>query len=254
MPTLNDLRECLTKKSIDFEINTSDRGFFSLKVSDLSGKRKLFSLEVVQDGESLKVREINNQFPDFCPNRHINRNGYFCLGLDEDLKELSIDEWFVIVKDFLKAQLIVEKRRSWPKAFKEWSHGHAAIYQRKVEEILGGLNISSLGMSIDKLSIVEKESKAFPKESFFHLYHESDLILTSFEDRVHNKRQSCICEKYGIRMHKTMGQCPNNCAKKLFDIAFFERKRILEEEKLWKVIKGHDDIKCCNTLNNCGLK
>lgn len=253
MQLLNDLKNHLNVKDIAFVLVSANTISFNLKVSDSSGKYINFSLEVSDIQNILHVKETQFKLPSFCPNRHINSDSSFCLGLNEELAKVDIETWFSYLKDYLRAQLRVDRIRKWPKTYKEWSHGDGAYYQSIVEKELSKLNIKKLGININNLKLIIRKSNIFPEKSYYHLYYNSVLLLTAFEDSVHNKRTSCICVRHGRRLHKTIGKCKNNCVKILFDIAFYEQKRLVAEENFWQHFKAQNK-QCCNTMNRCGLR
>lgn len=254
MQLLNNFKTYLSQKNHNFQLIGSDKILFDLKVISPNGKRESFSLEVIELNELLCVKEVGNKLPDFCPNRHINSGGYFCLGLEEYLINLNVEEWFILIKDFLKRQISVTKYKVWPSIYPQWSHGElAAKYQKIVEDNLKKINFKELGFEINELHLQKKENKAFPNEAYYFLYHGSKLILMSFNEKVHNKRNTCICTKVGKRSHITIGKCKKQCAKVLFNIAYYEEKRIAAEEDFWTFVKSHH-VRCCNTMNECGLK
>ena len=77
MLLLNELKLYLEEIKIPFNIMNLKSIFFDLKIYGANGKPEIFSLEVIEDKNIIKVREARNELPDFCPNRHINRGGFF---------------------------------------------------------------------------------------------------------------------------------------------------------------------------------
>lgn len=177
--------------------------------------------------------------------------GYFCLGLEVD--DLKINDWISYVKKYLRAQEYVNKHRKWPKSINEWSHGRAAYYQELVEQDLLKLRNNNISIDFKKIELRDvSPAKCYPYQPHYHLYYDSKLIATGTEERILNKRASCICIKDGSgkRRHKTVGNCKNQCSKILYQIPFNEKKRILEENKFWDYFK---DEKCCMTMDECKL-
>ena len=199
----------------------------------------------------LRVKEISGVLPSFCPNRHINSDGSFCLGIQTDTEKLSIKEWMENLQEFLQAQIFASKNRKWPITCQQWSHGNAAFYQSKVEKLLLEIDLNILGLEFNKLRLVEKKNDLF-KEPYFHIYHGDKLLITGTEKKVHNKRLSCICVKYGRAKHVTLRNCPRKCSNLLISILINEQYRVIEEDNFWKSFKN-SKIQCCGTMNQCGL-
>lgn len=254
MLLLSDFKSYLSSKNLKFQSIGVNKILFDLKVTGPSGNRESFSLEVSETNNFLYVRETCNKLPTLCPNRHLNTGGSFCLGLREDLIHLSAEEWFLLIKDFLKIQISVSKNKFWPKIYPQWSHGEdAAKYQKIVENNLRVIDLKKLGFDLNKLYLIKKDNKAFPNSEYYFLYHKSELVLMSFKDKVHNKRASCICNNAGKKSHSTIGKCKNKCAKLLFDTVYYEEKRKFAEKEFWDFFKNQN-AKCCNTMKECGLK
>lgn len=79
---------------------------------------------------------VGAQLPAYCPERHVNPDGSFCLGLSAGDIE-SADEatkWWEQLQEFLRCQAIARSRGKWPPG-RELAHGDAALYQLKMEEI-----------------------------------------------------------------------------------------------------------------------
>lgn len=96
-----------------------------------------FSLVVADVRGSVVVRESAPRLlPAYCPERHINAGGGFCLGFDEPfLRPTSAArgrEWWLRVRGYLEQQLDAALLRRWPGGV-EWKHGAAAEWQKRLE-------------------------------------------------------------------------------------------------------------------------
>lgn len=252
MPKLVELEQYLNDANIAYAKEDSLNLSFALNVPLLSGKRKLFNLKATQDNERLLIKENSGRFPCFCPNRHINLGGYFCLGLEVD--NLEMLDWITCVKEYLRAQEYVAKHRKWPKSIKEWSHGEAAQYQKLVEDGLKLLNANNINIDFKKIKLIKAgRNKQYPNQFYYHLYYDSELIVTGIEDKPLNKRASCICiaDGSGRNRHKTISNCNHQCTKILYQIPFNEKRRVSEEDRFWKAC---DDKYCCMTMDECKIK
>lgn len=252
MPSLNDLEQYLNAAGIAFKKDNASNLYFALNVPMSNGKRKGFELTATQSDSELLIKESGGCLPNFCPNRHINMGGYFCLGLKVD--SLEISDWISDVKKYLRAQEYVSKHKRWPKNVEEWSHGNAAYYQQLVENGLLKLRGNNFNIDFKKIELRElSPAKCYPNQPHYHLYYDSKLVATGVDSKILNKRAACICTTDGSakHKHKTIGACKNECSKTLYQIPFNEKKRILEDNKFWEYFKNQ---KCCMTMDTCRLK
>lgn len=255
MLNLNDLVNHLNEYRIPFHKQSEDIIVFDLEFYTDSGHSCKEEIEVCFQNDVLQVRVTNDRYPNFCPNRHINVGGYFCLDLQENLDKLSIREWMRKVKLFLEAQQECEKNREWPSNdFKQWAHGDGAHYQKVVEKYYAEfLNISkSIGLTLSQLKVVERVNGSGKK--FYHVYIGDKQLLAGDEKQPLGKRCACVCSKNGIKQHRTIGKCPSQCAKIIYIVAindYFVKKA---EEEFWEAYKKVGLNTCCGTMKECKLK
>ena len=113
---------------------------YALKLPDGAARR--FGLHIRTRGEGqVSVRETDEarQLPAACPERHINGDGSFCLGLSEDEPDITtaagVDAWWRRLAGFLRLQVLADESRRWPEE-QSWRHGDAALSQRALEKLL----------------------------------------------------------------------------------------------------------------------
>lgn len=98
-----------------------------------------FALTVKNDDGNIVVLETipGTVLPIACPERHINRNGTFCIGLNAGKKITTredAEQWWGFLAEFLDSQQSAAKYRRWPPG--RWlSHGDAAIEHLAMEKI-----------------------------------------------------------------------------------------------------------------------
>lgn len=247
MSKFKDIIDSLSKKNIPFKLIEGNIQL-TLRIISNKGRRISFDLVINEVNNQLKVQERTNILPKFCPNRHINADGSFCLGI---LDHWDVEEWIETLKEFLQAQLFCNDHKKWSKNYKQWSHGDAAKYQLYVEELLKTINLKDLGLNLNSLHLLSVENRLF-KENYFHIYHKNKLIFMGTEKKIHCKRQSCICTPYGRRKHVTLGRCSKRCAEIILKILINENLRKSEELVFWNKIKG-SKLKCCGTMETCEL-
>lgn len=252
MPNINELVTYLKSKNISFEQVNSNTIIFTLKFYDNAGRSHKEEIEVEGSDDILKARATNNRYPNFCPNRHINAGGYFCLGLKEELDKKNLDEWLNTVRAFLEAQSYCEKYGVWRHdAFKEWSHGSAALYQQLVEQNYNRFKKNPLKLTIDDLEV--REINKF-NQHFYHVSVNDRLLLVGRENKVLNKRYSCICNPNGLNQHITIQSCNNECSKIIYTVAINDFLRAKEENRFWNDIINSETFTCCHTMKECKLK
>lgn len=119
-----------TRKSADLKLSPpSAPCFVDLEVR----------LEEQKNG-GLTVREsvVGTMLPKFCPERHINPGGTFCLFLDSTnpiLTELELAAWWHGLAQFLQNQCFASSEGYWPITM-GLSHGDAADIQLNMERLL----------------------------------------------------------------------------------------------------------------------
>lgn len=252
MPNLNDLKGYLTQRNTPYHQVNDNRIIFELKFYRDDGRPDKVELEVVQMSDLLFVKATNDRYPDLCPNRHINQDGWFCLGLSEDISQLTIQQWVNNLKLFLDAQHKCEKMRVWPRdsEIKEWAHGDAAKYQKIVEQYYGQFKENCLGLILEQLSVVEVNSVKCDKK-LYHVYADDELILVGDQNQVLNKRYACICDPHGLNKHQSIGKYSDQCSKVVFMVAINDYLLHKAEKEFWDSFGKQI---CCNTMKNCNFK
>lgn len=102
------------------------------------GSGHTFAIEIRAEKDGfIQARETSGALPNWCPDRHINHNGWFCLGLDEReiTKPETADEsnrWWARLIGYLQLQVLAAETGLWEHA--AWAHGDAARSQRLFEE------------------------------------------------------------------------------------------------------------------------
>jgi hypothetical protein len=194
-------------------------------------------ISIAKDGK-LQAREFPaRRWPTFCPQRHINKGGHFCLGLAEvpivnDTD--SAQRWWEILSLHLQTQFVADATKLWPREL-EWDHGEAGEVQAIMERMA-----EQHGLLNDVRSA--------------HFYGEGWLAgelprLTKKEDRLVNGRSPCPrgCKK---RKHPILRRaCPKREA--VFQLVRMEREKRRQSKLFWEAAKKE---KCCGKMKNCPLK
>lgn len=112
---------------------------YALELPD--GAVRRFQLRIQTHGkDAVSVCEVDDarQLPAACPERHINGDGGFCLGVPEDEPDLTaaagVDLWWARLAGYLQLQVLAEATGVWP-ACCAWRHGGAAAPQGDLEQL-----------------------------------------------------------------------------------------------------------------------
>lgn len=211
-------------------------------------------------GVSVFEQEPSRHCPGFCPERHINPDGSFCVfyGSEERISDAGGAEiWWSHLAHFLECQMFAEKRGVWPLR-SGLSHGDAADHQIAMEniaetlgwgdEILEGI-FRRRGWLADRLPPASKDKKMVlnsrtPCPRGCHWKHK---LL---------RKRSCQIDACFIgcgRQHKPIlrADCPNR--RSVEDIVLHEHQRQKIERNAIRHFfqKGH---RCCRTMRHCLLR
>lgn len=106
-----------------------------------------FNLVVETDYPSGTVRETvcGARLPCTCPERHINYDGSFCLGLDRPAieTEADVERFWNGLRAYLLAQQFAERNKRWPTG-RGLSHGEAAYRQLDAEKAAERAGLSAV--------------------------------------------------------------------------------------------------------------
>lgn len=191
---------------------------------------------------SVGEEKIGVQLPPFCPERHINGDGTFCLGLPAPSVRnvLEAEQWWDHLGQFLRCQTVAARTKIWPPAY-ALDHGDAGEHHKLAEQLAEQAGISA-DYQVARLG--------------------ERIWITDPKIKLHNPKGDPINGR---------APCPRGCSKKargrmvrivrvdcarrkeLTSIAFHEKKRQEKLDEFWKaaIAKG---TKCCGSMPNCPLK
>ena len=191
---------------------------------------------------SVREEKIGTELPTFCPERHINGDGTFCLGLPAPAVRSKPDaeQWWLQFGQFLRCQTVAMGTEIWPPAY-ALDHGNAGHHHRHAEALAEQAGVSEEYQSArlgEPSWIVDRKLRLFGKQG--------EPI---------NGRSPC---PRGCR-RRARGQLVPilrvDCEKRsqLTSLAFHEEQRLAELDKFWKALIAKGS-KCCGTMPNCPLK
>lgn len=264
MTSLQRLREAAPNWS---KVNSGNSSQLRMEVkqpeADGTPGGRTFALSVTQHpGGHITIQETakREQLPKCCVERHINRDGTFCLYLDSTnpiADEADAQRWWSGLRDFLNHQGFVERRGFWPPNA-QLSHGNvAAGTQIKMErladlhgfrqEVLDGifLNKGWLGEHLPRLSKsgekVVNSRGACPR-----------LCLNRHRPA---SRKDCSTERCSDDCSKahapiTRADCPMR--ESVEELILLEHKRRKQEARFIAYLK-EKGVECCGTVRRCPL-
>lgn len=226
-----------------------------LPVKLVDGRTIPYKLLLKQEGEEVTAQEETPEhLPSFCPERHINSGGTFCLHYAgasslKVMDEASAGAWLETVYKYLTLQERARVKRRWPNN-DGWAHGDAARHQHRAMAAAVAINDRMAGaLANGRLQLKHKRSKG---RSILGMWIESTHIYSvwEFDKRVINQKQRCFCGKSGLRVPKRLRRCDDH-ANRASELAFAIRDRKTAEDAYWKAMQGKS---CCGTCDSCPLQ
>lgn len=229
-------------------------GSLNLPIRLVDGRTIPYSLELRNCEGVVSVREeVPEHLPAFCPERHINSDGTFCLNYSP-VQSLKIEDegtaraWMETVYKFLKLQERARSQRKWPND-KAWAHGGAAHHQLRAQaaaSVLGHKLASA--QSSHQLEVRRRHSKG---RAVLELIHQGECLYRVWEakKKVANQRKRCFCGGSGHRRPNALRKCSDHGAKAAeLVLALYEWDQ--DEKQFWDSIRGKS---CCETCDACPL-
>lgn len=216
-----------------------------------------YTIIASSSGATVKAKEKSPvRLPSFCPERHINPDGSFCLywegdGRLEVTDELSATVWWETLYQFLRHQERATKLRRWPTA-EGWAHGDAARCQKRAIEAAARLGSEFL----EELQLGRLQVRAWPKlsknrDSTLRLYKDGVHVCSiwSNEAQVLNRKQRCFCQRKNDKRALRLKSCSTHAADAANLVqAIHEWEK--SEINFWNQVDGKQ---CCRTCDHCPL-
>lgn len=228
----------------------------SLPVPLADGRAPVYSLSITVVGASAVAREIApSLLPAFCPERHINWNGSFCLywrAVDDiviDRPEAARAWWETLVR-FLQLQTRAARLRHWPDGQGRAHGAAAALHQLRAElaaERLGGPFPCDLADR--RLTVAVRGGGA--EGPAVQLLRNGRRVYSVWmrSERVVNLRGPCVCPAGSRRRPTVLRSCGDHAAAAA--ALALELQRMAEQEKrFWDAFRGSP---CCGSMEGCPL-
>ncbi|MGY4396703.1 hypothetical protein ACVWZA_001888 [Sphingomonas sp. UYAg733] len=184
-------------------------------------------------------------FPARCPERHIQYDETFCLGL----RYLTVDDaekaiqWWEQLRQFLRLQGVAELTGIWPPEH-ALDHGDAGEFHEQALAIAGELSIDE-----------EYKAARLNEPSWIT---DPDLRLLGRKGEPINGRAPCPrgcrdrCMVKGNRSRPMLRRSCDHRAK-LLDLVRLERKRRTALAEYWSHVRA-EGLQCCGRMRSCELR
>jgi hypothetical protein len=197
----------------------------------------------VEGFSTLTVREATpgTVFPARCPERHVQRDQTFCLGL-RDLEVTSNEaakQWWEQLRQYLCCQSVAERTGIWPPSH-ALDHGDAGKWHERAL------------IASRELGIEEEYAAAYLGEPSWI----TDPSLRFFDKKGNpiNGRAPCPrgCRHTSRRKWPVVRKdCENRAL--ILELVSCEQKRRIDLEKYWERARAKGET-CCGRMKTCGLR
>jgi len=197
---------------------------------------------LIEASMSLAVREAvpGTVFPARCPERHIQSDQTFCMGLRKilitDLE--SAGQWWEQLRQYIQCQSTAEQTGIWP-PMHTLDHGDAGEHHERALQLAADLNLE------------DEYAAAYMDEASW--ITDQTLKLLDQEGRPINGRMPCPRGCRHARAHcgpVIRRKCRRRAA--LLELVRAERDRRRELAAYWRHVIGRGEV-CCGRMRSCGL-
>lgn len=201
---------------------------------------RIYRLIVHEIEGELQVKESGDSrlLPEYCPQRHMNDNGSFCLGLVAGsgiCDATTANRWWQRLQVFLTCQETAHETGVWPE-YAQLSHGVAGEYEYQAEELARTLGV--LGEYRDSVRYDTGQIACFAGR-----VDRSSL-------RLRNGRARCPCGRTDRAGRPILRRQCWKAQHRCLAVLEFKRRQALE--RFWASIK--DKHQCCGTMTDCPLQ
>lgn len=250
---------CLDKVASEFGVTSSSAtspAKVAISVPRAGGDRHDFVLELSATGSAVSVREEPPvRLPVFCPDRHINEGGSFCLGWGSTAAPAVVDEesaraWWTTVVRFLQLQLTANELGVWTNGANDWAHGDAASHQALAEAAADGLGARFRDdLRAGKFAVTCEPHVRGARLELRREGNHIARVAIGPPARLKDSRVPCPCDQSA---GMTVDACRDHADHLARFTAELWRWREAEDQFLSELAKR--GATCCETLKNCKLR
>lgn len=199
-------------------------------------------LEVRTVVRAVRARELvpGTRFPIRCFERHIESEGWFCLGLADQVAIFdgqSATNWWGRLETFLRIQRTAARTGLWPEHH-ALSHGEAGLHHRNALD-----HARKAGLTDAYEAFMQGEASVLAV---------LDPLLRRAGDRLRNGRCACPCGRRRRDGHPVLRRrCPRR-----EDVVGVLREERLRKGKLAEFVRSakQSGMSCCGTMRECPLR
>lgn len=253
MAGLDWLIAVLEKRNVQVQHIGTGSVRVALPVPHADGQTITYAINVSGHGNSLMAAEdeSNHLLPRFCPDRHIEGDGAFCMYWEEEERfevedEETASRWLEILVSFLRNQLRAANLRRWPTS--DWSHGEpAAKAQKHAEQAAGVLSEEWREMVVSRRLNIERERSGVFRVRLDDAFLYSTWLVPRRRNglRSHALR---VCEATS-KTRRIVSKQKRALNLHQLAIALWAWHRA--EERFWNAVATRP---CCGTMETCGLR
>ncbi|RWL91018.1 MAG: hypothetical protein EOR68_29515 [Mesorhizobium sp.] len=234
-----------------------DVAMFAIQPINASGAPAArFLIEVTDTGDRIVAKEANAEhLPSFCPERHINFDGTFCLYWAEaEQHEITDTEaavrWWGKLLVFLLRQRAVAALRRWPGKGEARAHGSEAARHQAVAEAAAAKLGGAFERALKEGRLTTLRRRLGGHDRLRLLLDGKRLLTVDMENgHVMTRRQGCKCDR-GSGL--PLVACSDH-AQVFADLAAALEGWRLAEAKFFDSFKA-SSLKCCGTMDECPLR
>lgn len=228
----------------------------TLTITLASGHQHVFELELTFTGDLVSVceRPVGATLPFFCPDRHINLGGSFCLGWGTDNPNAITDAdaarvWWSALARYLAHQVNATKRGVWPGREHGRAHGDSAKDQAIAEG--AAERLGSRFSAHARSGQFKVRSDKRPGHARLELWHAGKRLA-----RVSTRTEELVGEHTPCPCDAPAGSQITECGGHAADLSEFilahYKWRKADREFMGQLAKK--GFACCGTLSSCGLR
>lgn len=203
---------------------SSDQMVVSASLVLDSGRCECFVLRISWERGGICVREAEpRSLPTFCPERHIQADGSFCLAYDDSAAQIPMtvveaERWWKLLHGYLRLQYLAGRRRKW--MADAWPHGSgAAVIAQELDTLKERLPRNVVAAA-SQVGIVQRSG------------------------RVRFRRRACPCGS---------SRPARSCHEKdIVRLVRLKQRIAMEESRFWTTLR-RNGVVCCGTMMNCPL-
>lgn len=190
-----------------------------------------------------KVCEMvpGTDLPARCPERHIQFDKTFCLGLRYmTVQSISdAESWWMQLYQFIRCQIVAEKARVWPPNH-ALDHGQAGVHHERA------LKLASEAGLEDEYAAARLGEPSWITDPKLHLY---DRDVNPINGRTPCPR-GCLRRARGRMVRTLRADCDKRSL--VVQMTHAERKRRVALEEYWQQVIA-EGVPCCRTMRDCRL-